>query len=498
MPPPRRPAPRQQPKHLLNEILKEEALRRGLIGQRIDKWERLETETFPKQREYILDESPRSTLCTPRRAAKTETVVRKMLRTVKRKPFPGKTGTRSVYISMTRDNAKRNVWSRLQVMNNRYEIGMKPNHSDLILTDPATTSDVWVTGLANQKEIAKLRGGEYDYVHVDEAQDIVLNTGARGDGFEDFIMSVILPALGDRRGQLSVSGTPDPFRRNPWWFNARNSDHKRWDHWKKFGWSLFDNVFFPEPQKYLAEIRENEGYHEDDPRYQAEYLGLWPQVSSHLCIDGYEPGRSDFVGDPDSLTAANGYEFLMGLDPGYKDATAYVVAAYSTVKRHIVFVESEATQNTIVADMARTVEKFMKKYPIHSVVVDEQGMGKTVALELVERFGLPVQPAEKKDKRMRLAFLNSDLRTGRAQVVARRNIGLTGQWQTVMWDRDHEREMEGQTCDLFDAAGYAHIACRSFLEAESPRVPADEGEQYWEEQIERARAKREGWGFDGK
>ena len=139
----------------------------------------------------------------------------------------------------------------------------------------------------------------------------------------------------------------------------------------------------------------------------------------------------------------------------------------------------------------------MKKYPIHSVVVDEQGMGKTVALELVERFGLPVQPAEKKDKRMRLAFLNSDLRTGRAQVVARRNIGLTGQWQTVMWDRDHEREMEGQTCDLFDAAGYAHIACRSFLEAESPRVPADEGEQYWEEQIERARAKREGWGFDG-
>jgi hypothetical protein len=106
-------------------------------------------------------------------------------------------------------------------------------------------------------------------------------------------------------------------------------------------------------------------------------------------------------------------------------------------------------------------------------------------------------PAEKRDKRMRLAFMNSDLRTGRYQVIPNRNLALVNQWNSVMWDKKHEREQEGQVCDLFDASGYAHMACRSFFE-EDPAGPAvNEGDSYWAERIERARAEREGWEFEG-
>ena len=470
------------PSSVLTELLREEAQRRGLIGVKSDEWARLEAETFPKQRAFIEHEGRFSTLCTPRRAAKTETIIRKLLRKSKRMP-----GSRSVYISMTRDNAKRNVWGRLQTMVARYSLGLIPNHTELILRDPTTRSETWVTGLANEKELAKLRGNSYDYVHVDEVQDILID-------FESFILSVITPALGDRRGQLSVSGTPDPHRRNQWWYHARNSEGARWKKWQKFGWLLTDNVFFPEPEAYLREIREQEGFTEDDPRYQAEYLGLWTNSKTNLCIDSYEPSRNDFGGDWQAATA--GYQFLLGLDPGYKDATAYVVIAYSVSKRHMLIVESLATSNTVVSDMAVQAKKFMAKYPITYIVCDEQGMGKTVAEELVQRFGLPIIPAEKKDKRMRLAFMNSDLRLGKLQVVPSNNLALITQWNSVMWDSEHQREQEGQVCDLFDAAGYAHIACRSYFEAEPEASQPDAGDAYWAEKIERARAEREGWEFE--
>lgn len=460
---------------LLKECLRAEALRRGLIGQRTNTCQQLEDETFPQQRAFIVDESRRSTVCTPRRAAKTEAIIRKLLRMMKRKP-----GSLSVYVSMTRENAKRNIWSRLQVMNSRYSLGLRFNHADLIAKDPQTGSELWITGLATGKELAKLRGNRYDIVVVDEAQDILID-------LEDFVLSVIVPALGDRRGQLVMAGTPDPWRRQQFWYHAATSQAPAWRRWVRFSWLLTDNTYFQDPVGYLKEILEVEGYTEDDPRFQAEYLGLWTNSKSNLVIDGYEPSRNNFLGGTAALA---GYEYLLGLDPGFKDATAFVVAAYSTRKRHIVFPESFARPNMIISAIAEEIRGLMGHYPISNVVCDEDGMGRTVALELVQRFGLPITAAEKKDKRMRMAFLNSDLRTARLQVIPEKNLPLISQWNNVMWDAKHQREQEGQVCDLFDASGYAHMACRSFWEEEEI-APVEEGDRYWSQQLERARHEGE-------
>jgi hypothetical protein len=429
-------------------------------------------DTFKEQREFILAEDRRLTLCTPRRAAKSESLLRKMLRTMLRHP-------RSIipYVSMDRETSKRNVWDRLQELGDRYKLKLEFNHSELIARHTPTGGQIEVTGLATKKEIGKLRGRKYPMLAADEVQDILID-------FEGFIMSVVLPALGDVRGQLVLAGTPDPFRRQAFWYQVVCSDHPRWQRWKRFGWPLTANTFFKEPEKWLKAVREEEGYAEDDPRYQAEYLGLWTASKTNLCIDGYETPRNDFHGDPTQVLAE--YPCVLGLDPGYQDSTGFVVACYSVKKRHVVIVESWAKRKMIMSDIAAAVISLCDKYPIIQVACDEAKMGKHISRELAEHYNLPVVAAEKIDKRQRLAFMNADLRTGRLQVVAGTNRDLIEQWGSVLWDREHQREAEGQVCDLFDAAGYAHMQCRSYFEAEEV-AKQDEGERYWEDDLERAR-----------
>ena len=437
----------------------------------------LEDETFPQQKAFVIDESPRLTICTPRRAAKTEAIIRKMLRKMKRVP-----GSIVVYISITRENAKRNIWQRLQVMNDRYGLGLLFNHSDLTARDPSNGSVIWVTGLATQAELAKLRGNRYDLVVCDEVQDILID-------FENFIQSVIVPALGDRRGQLLLAGTPDPWRRNQFWFNAVTSQDPRWRRWTRHSWLLTDNIFFKDPASYLKEVLEEEGYTEDDPRYQAEYLGLWAVSTSNLIVDSYLPRRNDFPGTIwDLFTACPGYHYLLSVKFRFKRPSAFVVACYSSTKRHAIFTESSCglmDVNGAIAEAAR----LMQTFPIGEILVDEDEIGKSFSAELNARYSLPITPVEKRDQRMRHAFINADLRTGRLQVVAEGNKALIGQWSSVLWDKDRQKPAEGQACDIFDPAGYAHMACRSFFEVETPAKP-DWGEQHEQEMMARMSGER--------
>ena len=440
---------------LLKELLIAEAIRRGILGGKSTVGTRLEDETFPQQKAFIVDESPRVTICTPRRAAKTEGIIRKMLRKMKLVP-----GSIVPYISITRENAKRNIWQRLQVMNSRYDLGLIFNHSDLTARDPSNGSVIWVTGLATQAELAKLRGNRYDLVVVDECQDILID-------FENFIQSVIVPALGDRRGQLVLAGTPDPWRRNKFWFAAVTSEDPRWRRWTRHSWLLTDNIFFKDPAAYLREVLEEEGYTVDDPRYQAEYLGLWAVSTSNLIVDSYKPSRNDFHGSEwDLFTACPGYHYLLSVKFRFKRPSAFVVACYSSTKRHAIFAESSS--GLMDVSQAITVSTaLMQKFPIEQILVDEDEIGKDFSEELNARYPLPIEPVQKRDPRMRHSFLNADLRTGRLQVIPDLNKALIGQWANVMWDKDRQKPAEGQECDIFDPAGYAHMACRSFFEAEA-------------------------------
>ena len=72
-----------------------------------------------------------------------------------------------------------------------------------------------------------------------------------------------------------------------------------------------------------------------------------------------------------------------------------------------------------------------------------------------------------------------------------KNQTLIDQWQSVLWDREHQREAEGQVCDLFDAQGYAHMVCRSYFEAE-PEVNLDPGEKHWQNELAEARSRKYG------
>lgn len=461
---------------LLREMLIAEALRRGILGRGgAAVAEQIESETFPQQRAFIEDESKRITLKTPRRAAKTESIIRKMFRKMKLMP-----GSITPYISVTRENAKRIVWLRLQVMAARYGLPVVFNHTDLTVRDTTNNSQIWVTGLATQKELAKIRGNKYGLAVLDECQSILID-------MEQFIKSDLVPALGDLRGQLVCAGTPDPWRRNKFWYEVRNSGKPQYKRWVHHSWQLTDNTFFLDPVGYLREILEEEGYAEDDPQYRAEYLGEDAISTSNLVIDSFNYDRNCLDGSEwDLFERLPGYHYLLSIHPRFKRSTAFVVACYSSSKRHAVFAESFFIPGMDPEAAFTAAELLLQKYPLTAIVVNEEGLGKKVADELNQRYSLPILPAETRDEKMQFAFMNSDLRTGRLQVVPLMNEKLIEQWENVLWDADRERIAEGQECDLYGAMGYAHMACRSFFEAQKPQRD-DDGEEYWKRQIERAR-----------
>ena len=392
-------------------------------------------------------------------------------------------GSIVVYVSINRDVAKRNIWQRLQVMNERYALGLLANHSDLTMRDPATGSVLWVLGLATQAEISKLRGNRYDLVVVDENQDILID-------FESFIKSVIIPALGDRRGQLVLAGTPDPWRRNKYWYCAVTSKEKAWARFVRHSWLLTDNVFFADPANYLREVLEEEGYTEDDPRYQAEYLGLWAVSTSNLVVDSYSDDRNAFEGSVFDVMAKHpGYHYLLSVKYRFKALSAFVVACYSVTRRHVIFVHSHS-EVLMVDEAADYCEDLMDQFPIGMVVVDEEGIGRKFAEEMTQRYEkLSIIPAEKRDERMRYSFVNADLRTGRLQVVVEENARLIDQWRSVLWDADRQKIAAGQESDILAPAGYAHMACRSFFE-EPPKKAVDPGEAMENALVEKMRGER--------
>jgi hypothetical protein len=259
----------------------------------------------------------------------------------------------------------------------------------------------------------------------------------------------------------------------------------------------------------IRELREANPLVEETPLYQQHYLGRWVVDDSKL-VYRYLPGRNDAVELP--RLGESGWSYVLGVDLGYEDATAFCVVAYHQHDKTLYVVHAEKHLGLDVTATAERIRRLASGYDLSRIVVDNAN--KQAVEEMKRRHGLPLHPADKTGKADFIELMNGDFIQGYVKLLPEAKP-LASEYAELVWDDKSEKRQEHPNCanHCADAALYAWRYAYPYLaearkaappkhgsaewqELEAKRL-AEEGERMKEEAIEQAmaqKAERDEWG----
>lgn len=396
----------------------------------------------PKQREYVLNPAKRKAALCGRRAGKTfGPAAAALVLTALANP-----DSLNVYITISRKVAKRLVWQTLIRFNKRFGLMMGFNLTDLEIRF-ANGSQIWVTGVTNEVDMEKLRGSAYHTVVVDECASF-------GPYFETLIEEIIEPALLDYDGSFGLIGTPSAACIG-YFFEATTGVRPGWE---VSHWTVMDNPEFPrwagkENWRELAfdlleATRLAKGWDENHPTYQREWLGRWIKDEGGL-VYKFSKTRNVYDG---LLDQDEEWQYVLGVDIGVDDATAFSLQAFSTKIAAVREVESWKQSGLTTDAIAIHIRTYRELYNCR-IVMDTGGLGKMIVEEMRRRYKLPIMPAEKTAKAAFISLMNNDLLAGVFKVC--HGSKWIAEAEILQWNEDRTAEDDRFENDLCDATLYA-------------------------------------------
>lgn len=470
-----------------------EAARRG---ERLKKFDPAKI-LFPVQLNFVLDQSKRKAAVCSRRAGKSFSIaVMLILAALKHQD------AHCPYITLTRMQGKRILWPALRKLDRTYDLGMKFNLQELSATLP-NGSTIFICGANDESEIERLRGIAVPIAVIDEAQ-----------AFRPFIRKLIHDILDactmDLDGQIVLTGTPNagcvglfyeattgdvPQGEKDEFASEEGSENAAG--WSVHHWTVLQNCHLgPDPdypRRWLAEYKRRNRWTDDHPTYRREWLGEWVRDENALV---YKLKHYSIV---DKLPEAPDLEYILGVDFGFVDATAYSILAFSELLAEVYVVETLKEEGQIPSAIAARIDKLNRQYDFVSMVGDPGGGGKFVIEEANTRFGLSMQVAEKSGKNAFIDLLNGDLAAGTFKVL-RHCTELIEEVALLQW-KDHPDDVLDQdgrvkrndrripdpryADHVCDATLYAYREARHFLHENIENLPLEGSKEWWDKEEQR-------------
>jgi hypothetical protein len=186
-----------------------------------------------------------------------------------------------------------------------------------------------------------------------------------------------------------------------------------------------------------------------------------------------------------------GYEYVLGVDLGFNDHSAFSVLCYHKNIKFCYIVKSYKETQWTLTRVAQEINSIRSKYPIGKMVID--GANKQGVEDIKQRFKLKLESAEKTEKAFFLRALDDDFKEGNVLIVEKDNPALIGEWKQLQW-KDEEKKEEDDRCQnhLSDATLYAWRKCRHY-KAEKEGEKINKNTDKWmdkEEQLEAERFER--------
>lgn len=418
---------------------------------------------FALQRAMVLDEERFLCAHPGRRGGKTWAIIAFLLLSAAWAP----PDTLCPYISTSRKHAKRNVWGLIKRFDRALRLGLEYNATDLTATFPGG-GGIWVTGCADESQVEDFLGNPYPAVAIDEAGSFPMY-------LDELVNRAILPALADFGGKLLIAGTPPP---SPVGLFHRIISERSVAGWgTPHHWDMRDNPYMPSPAAEMESIRIKRGWSLDHPTFVREYLGK-PVTDQALLVYHYHDGVLV------EAIPVGKYRHVLGIDFGWSETrttTAFSLLAYAIDRPVTYVVKTWARPAMAESEMAREIKRIDSDVGgLDAIVGDPGGFGRKYIDELMVRFGVPIQPAEKRDKRGFIQLLNGDLKTGKLRLVREGTRGLVGEWHVLPWkDQTRKEEKSGVPNHHSDATLYGWRHCFAFgFRPDEPSSQAESEEEY--------------------
>lgn len=384
--------------------------------------------------------------------------------------------TNYLYIALTIASAREILWDAIKDLNEKCNTGAVPNETRLELTFPNGSRIKFAGADCSEKQMRKVLGQKYKKVAIDEAGSFTIN-------MTRLVYQMIRPTLIDQRGQLILLGTCENI---PLTFFEAVTEGKE-PGWSVHKWTALDNPFMCEQwEEEIEDLKRNNPNVVYTSWFKTHYLNEWCSDDDLLIIK-YEDSYAIH-----SLPDRKGYEYVLGIDLGYNDSTAFALFAYHCFDNRAYVIETYKKEGLTLTRVAEIIKRYQERYPISDMVID--GANKQGVEDIKFRYKLKLESAEKSEKAFFLKAMNDDLTEGNLKIVEENNIELIGEWKQLQW-KDAFKKEEDPRCQnhCSDAALYAWRKCCHYLaETEPKKIKKGTPEhQEWLEEQEINRLERE-------
>jgi hypothetical protein len=418
-------------------IYKEIARRKKLIEDS----KPLELDTnFKAQTDFVEDASRFIIAQCSRRAGKSNALALKFFRTMEKYP-----GSQCLYLALTRDSARAIMWPVLQEHNEKYKVGCTFLESRLTMTHP-NGAKLRLLGADSKNLKARFKGIKSPGVAIDEAQDF-------GSHLQALIDEALSPTIADYDdGWLAMTGTPGPVPSGYFFDATQNAKYGYSVH----RWTVLENPHMPKAHEFIEGIKQKFQWEDNHPTLLREWKNKWVLDAQSLWI-AYNEKKSHYDTLP-KLPGNASWNYILGIDVGYRDADALAVLAWSESLGEIYLVEEVVERKQDITDLVNKIEGLRKKYPISKMVIDTGANGKKIAEEMIRRHKIPVQAADKQRKQENVTFLNDWLRLGKFKAKSTSKFAQDSYLIQIDWDKSSPDKIvikKTYHSDIIDAVLYA-------------------------------------------
>jgi hypothetical protein len=395
----------------------------------------------PIQQKFVLDPHRFKLARCGRRGGKTFADAVYMLYECLKSP-----GMPCLYLGLTRDSAKDAIWPILVTILDQLGIEHDPVVSSLRINF-SNGSFIQLLGADASNARNRLRGRKFKLIIIDEM------------GFfteaDDLIMKVLVPMLSDYAGTLCMTSSPGELLAGLF-YEADIGKFKAL--WHQYHWTMRDNPHYMKPannpefasradEEFDLIVKTIFGGNWHHPAFRREYLGEWvkdltsliyPYTDKNLIAASYKMDEQ---------------QHGLGIDLGSTSANAIVVARFGPYSRKVQFVDSWLKPQISVDELAGKIQEYMDIYNPLYIVADTGGYGRGIVDEIVRRYSLPIEAAQKSDKSFHQRIMRNDLLSGHIEIV--QELPILKEWDKLTRDETDE-EIKGPPNHASDAGLYIY------------------------------------------
>lgn len=338
----------------------------------------------------------------------------------------GAPGKVSLYFADTIKSAWHIMHTVFAELNRDFSLGLKFRRGASEIIEP-NGHVIRLHGIKDKPAADDLRGQKFDKICGDEAQAI------DSELLQYAMESVLQPTIIDSQGRIILNGTPgfEPDSSDYWYTLCGDPYSGTLGRWPTYHWTIFDNPRMT-PQQVLEDILERNGWTENHPTFQREYLARWVVDRGALIYDWKRGINGTKV--PSLGTTVLAVD--LGVSP---DPCGFVVLRMGERPRvHIVKAYTKLNLDPIT--VMEEINKLRREWNISpsNIVMDGGGLGKGYVAMIQNQFKLPVESAPKHEKYVKIELVQGMINHDRI-VVHSDSQELLDEWKKIPWGPRNKR-----------------------------------------------------------